>query len=392
MTGPVGPGYRGSMTPTAVPIWDEQRRLSLAAGAAVVGAIVAMGGSDFEIVDSLLLPIVAAAFVARAVYPSFPNLLVALPAVTIPLTINIVNDTEVEFSMFLLVLGVALLASIEDNRIVANGTAVAAAVLLFVLSIVEVYDWDWVNWMAAIALGWGFGTAVYHYDRVLAELRATQAELVDQATAVERRRIARDVHDLVGHSLSVVMLHVAGARRLLRADPDEAEVALRQAEEAGRASMSEVRRTVGLLRSENDTEGAAPAPDLNDIAVVVEQYQAAGMDARLRVVGPIDTVEGPQAVACHRIVQEALANVSKHTVGATVEVTVDVDGQRCQISVVNRGGRAVPPGDSPFEGTGHGLVGMRERALSVGGSLLAGPIDDGWSVEVVVPLAAGAVR
>ncbi|MEL6982039.1 MAG: histidine kinase, partial [Actinomycetota bacterium] len=194
------------------------------------------------------------------------------------------------------------------------------------------------------------------------------------------------------HSLSVVMLHVAGARRLLRSDPDEAELALLQAEEAGRSSMADVRRTVGLLRTESDSETSAPAPDLADIATVVEQYQAAGMSVGLATIGSIESVDGPVAVACHRIAQEALANISKHTRDATVEVVVDVDDRRCQVSVQNRGGSSLPPNDSPFEGTGHGLVGMRERALSVGGSLLAGPIDDGWLVEVVVPRTAGVER
>lgn len=380
------------MTSTVLPLWDEHRRLVWAAGTAAVGAFVAMGDANFEIVDSVLLPFVAAAFILKAVRPSIPSLVVAVPALVIPLTINIVNGTEVEFSMFLLALAVALVASVDDNRLVANGFPIVAVILIFVLSIVEVYDWSWGNWVAAVALSWAFGTAVYHYDRVLAELRATQAELVDHAALVERRRIARDVHDLIGHSLSVVMLHVAGARRLLRTDPDEAELALLQAEEAGRASMADVRRTVGLLRTESDSETSAPAPDLADIATVVEQYRSAGMAVGVRTVGPIETVGGPVAVACHRIAQEALANVSKHTRDASVEVVVDVDDRRCQVSVQNRGGTSLPPSDSPFEGTGHGLVGMRERALSVGGSLLAGPIDDGWLVDVVVPLSGGAER
>ena len=364
----------------------------LAAVAAAIGVVVAMGESDFEVVDVSLLPLVAAGFAAKARWPRLPSLVVAVPALIVPLVINIVNDTEVEFSMFLLVLAVMLVTSIEDDRRVADGFPAVAAVLIFVLSIVEVYDWAWLNWLSAIGLGWAFGTAVYRYDRVLAELRTAQAELVDQAALHERRRIARDVHDLIGHSLSVVMLNVAGARRLLRSDPDEAEAALRQAEEAGRSSMADVRRTVGLLRADGDEDGSAPTPDLSDIAEVVDQYRTAGMAIDFTTSGPVEEVEGPQAVACHRIVQEALANVSKHTTGAAVEVSVEVGAERCQVEVHNRGGQTLPSTDGPFDGTGHGLVGMRERALSVGGSLLAGPIDDGWSVEVTVPLASGPGR
>ncbi len=371
------------MTASAEPIWDEQRRLNLGAIAAVVGAFIAAGESDFAVVDVILLPIAAAAFVAKALRPELPNLVVAVPALVVPLTINIVNETDDEFSMFLLILGVMVVASIEDLRWLANGFAITASLAIFVLSVTGVYDWAWVNWISAVALGWAFGTAVYHYDRVLAQLRATQAELIDHAALVERRRIARDVHDLIGHSLSVVMLHVAGARRLIRSDPDEAEQALLQAEEASRASMAEVRRTVGLMRADDETDGSVPTPDLTDIETVIDQYRSAGMSIDYEHIGPIEEVEGPVALACHRIAQEALANVSKHTSGSDVEVDVrlEADGGNCHLQVRNRGGRMVTG-----TGQGHGLIGMRERAQSVGGSLLAGPVPGGWSVDVTVPI------
>jgi signal transduction histidine kinase len=316
-------------------------------------------------------------------------MIIAIPAVVAPLVINIVNGTENEFSMFLLILGIATVTSIEPNRWLSSGLVWFVGVTILVLSGVGVYDWDAINWLVALVLGAAFGIAVYNYDQVVAELRATQVELVDQAALHERRRIARDVHDLVGHSLSVVLLHVAGARRLVRSDPDEAETALLQAEEAGRASMSEVRRTIGLLRAGDDNEGSAPVPDLSDIIAVVDQYRAAGMNVELRVVGPVDDIEGPPALACHRIVQEALANVTKHTVGADVTVEVVVDSRQCQVTVRNLGGEVVSPVSGLADGVGHGLVGMRERALSVGGSLLAGPTGGGWSVEVTIPRAAG---
>ncbi len=371
------------MTATAEPIWDEQRRLNLGAIAAVVGAFIAMGESDFAVVGTALLPFAAAAFVAKALRPELPNLVVAVPALIVPLTINIVNETDDEFSMFLLILALMLVASIEELRWLADGFAIVAALLIFVLSVVGVYDWAWVNWISAVALGWAFGTAVYHYDRVLAQLRATQAELIDHAALVERRRIARDVHDLIGHSLSVVMLHVAGARRLLRSDPDEAERALLQAEDASRTSMAEVRRTVGLMRADDETDGSLPTPDLTDIETVVGQYRGAGMSIAYEQLGPVADVEGPSALACHRIAQEALANVSKHTAGADVQVDIrlEVDGDSCHLQVRNRGGRMVTG-----SGQGHGLIGMRERAQSVGGSLLAGPVPGGWSVDVTVPI------
>ena len=121
------------------------------------------------------------------------------------------------------------------------------------------------------------------------ELEQTRALVADQATINERRRIARDVHDLVGHSLTVVLLHVSGARHLVHTDPNEAERALVQAEASGRESLAEIRRTVGLLRDDND--GAAeilPASGLFDIPNLVEDFVSAGVDVTQDLRGQLD--------------------------------------------------------------------------------------------------------
>ncbi|MEM7342233.1 MAG: histidine kinase [Actinomycetota bacterium] len=372
-----------SESPTLA-FWAGDRQYWIAFVAACVGAVVALGEGGFRPLDWSLLPFVPLGFFVKAQWPATPNAVFAVPALIVPLVVNM-TDTTVEFAMFLMVIAVVLLAKIEVDERISNGYVIIGVVTVAVLGITGVYVWAWINWSSALVLSWAFGTAVKRYEKVLAELRATQAEVVDQATLVERRRIARDVHDLIGHSLSVVMLHIGGARRLIRTDPDEAEAALLQAEEAGRASMMEVRRTVGLMRDHDDSEGTAPAPTLADIATVVEQYRTAGMAIDYQTFGDIHAVEGPVAVACHRIAQEALANTAKHTVEASVAVQLVVDAESCRLTLNDRNGRAVVA-DDRLPGTGHGLIGMRERALSAGGSLFAGPIDGGWSVDAVFPL------
>jgi signal transduction histidine kinase len=385
---PGTPDYRVPISlPSVALLWDERWRLRLLAVASVGIALVAIGEGGFRARDWALLPFAAAGFVLLAAFPALPNLVAALPAVALPLVDNM-TDTNVEFAMFLPVLALTLTAYREPNRRLVIGLYVTTVGAIFVLSITGVYDWTWPNWIMGITLGWTFGTLVHHYDRVLAELRSTQARIIDQATPVERRRIARDVHDLIGHSLSVVTLHVAGARRLVRTDPDEAEAALLQAEQASRDAMSEVRRTVGLMREEGDQRaGPAPTPDLSDIATVVDQYRAAGLPIEYHVDGPIDRVDGPRAVAVYHIAQEALANVTRHTIESVAEVFLEVTDETCRLQVLNRGGRVVRPAGQEGHVGGNGLAGMRERAQSVGGSLLVGPMPDGWSVDATVPLA-----
>lgn len=389
MTVARGPGYGVVMSlPSVALLWDKRWRLWLFAATAVVITFVALGEGGFRARDWALLPFAAVGFLALAAWPSLPSLVAALPAVVFPLVANM-TDSEVEFAMFVPVLALALVGAREPDRRLVTGLFVSTVGAIFVLSITGVYDWAWGSWVMGITFGWAFGTLVHHYDRLLSELRATQAKMIDQATLVERRRIARDVHDLIGHSLSVVTLHVAGARRLLRSDPDEAEVALIQAEQAGRDAMTEVRRTIGMMREDTDNGdgGAAPTPDLSDIATVVDQYRNAGLAIHYYVDGPIDRVDGPRAVAVYRIAQEALANVTRHTSGSVADVSLEVTDEACRIRILNRGGRVLRPVGDATAGRGNGLVGMRERALSAGGSLIAGPVADGWSVEATFPLS-----
>ena len=263
--------------------------------------------------------------------------------------------------------------------------------LVVTLGVTEaISDFGWPNWLFGFIFAWGAGELLWGLRAAVGELVHTRALVADQAMLNERRRIARDVHDLVGHSLTVVMLHVTGARHLVHKDPDEAERALIQAEQAGRQSLAEIRRTVGLLRDENDdVVEILPTSDLTDIPNLVDEFLIAGIDVGADMRGELALVDPAVALAGYRITQEALTNVSRHAVGGSANVRVVVGDETCEIAIVSSGGVASGISDGP----GLGLTSMRERARSVGGSLLAGPDGDGWRVEATLPVnAPGTTR
>lgn len=170
---------------------------------------------------------------------------------------------------------------------------------------------------AAATVGtWSIGRVAQRQALTMAALTQAQSELSRRAAAEERQRIARDVHDMVGHSLSVTLLHVTGARLALDRDVSMARQALLEAERLGRESMAEIRRTVGLLAERGDDPGAAPVPSAPDIAVLVEQFVRSGLDVSYQPSGDLAALESAVGLVAYRIVQESLSNVAKHAPGA----------------------------------------------------------------------------
>jgi signal transduction histidine kinase len=237
-------------------------------------------------------------------------------------------------------------------------------------------------WAIANVFTLTLGRTVRHQRLLIEQLEQTRRELADAAVAEERRRIARDLHDLAGHTLAAVLLHVTGARHVLRRDVDEAERALRDAEAVGRASLDQIRATVAALRA--DERGTDPAlPGAADLALLVEDYRRAGLDVRYDVAGPLDELDGPIGTALHRIAREALTNVARHAPGNQVTVSLAAGDDAVVLAVVDSG---TPGGAAPAIGPHFGLVGMAERARAVGGELEAGPSEDGWRVEARLPV------
>jgi signal transduction histidine kinase len=192
------------------------------------------------------------------------------------------------------------------------------------------------------------------------------------AVADERARLARELHDIVGHSVSVMTVQASAVRRLLRDDQVREREALLVVEQTGREALAEMRRLVGVLRRPEEAPALAPQPGLEHVAKLVEQAREAGLLTDLRVEG--DAVELPPGIdlTAYRLVQEGLTNALRHARATRAEVLVRYDNGQVEL-VVRDDGRGGVSGT----GGGHGLVGMRERVAICGGELHAGPRPDG---------------
>jgi signal transduction histidine kinase len=335
-----------------------------------------------------LLLVVAAAlgFVLCAAVDWLPRAVIAV-LVTLLLTAAMWRDGNLEVALFLGVLVTLYSAWHLGSLTKALVVMAAAAVAPFVVSnAIPEEEIAWTPWAAANVLMFVLGRNLRRQRMLIEQLEAAREALAEQAVADERQRIARDLHDLAGHTLAAVLLHVTGARHVLRRDLDEAERALRQAETVGRASLDQIRFTVASLRtSERGTDPGLPGSA--DLFGLVEEYRSAGLNVTALVTATAAGIEGPVGTALHRISREALANVARHAPGNRVELSADVEADTDEVRlVVADRGRAPAAHDQP---DGHfGLVGMRERARALGGELDAGPTADGWRVEARLPLAA----
>jgi signal transduction histidine kinase len=219
--------------------------------------------------------------------------------------------------------------------------------------------------------------------RLAAELERERAESARRAVEDERARIARDLHDVVGHSLSLMVLQ-AGAERLgLGADRSGTRDALAAIERSGRSTLAELRRLVGVLRSADDGPELAPLPGLAGVDELVGQVREAGLPVDLRLEGTPVALPPGLDVAAYRIVQEALTNALRHARAPTqVTVRIAYGGRELTLEVEDDG-RPAPAPEAP----GHGLVGMRERTALYGGRLTAGSRPDGgFAVRCCLPL------
>ncbi|MQY04740.1 sensor histidine kinase [Actinomadura macrotermitis] len=242
----------------------------------------------------------------------------------------------------------------------------------------------WPTWVM-----WGVGFLVLGSAfRIHGTLYETRLRLGREAVAEERRKIAREVHDLVGHGLGVVLLNVTAARlAVARGDAEAAAGALAEAEQAGRLSVRDVHRGLVLLRDPADTAVAPALPTAEDTKALVDRLRAGGLAVRLTVRGDLGAVDPAVGLAVFRVVQEALSNTARHAPGAAATVTVEVGDAAAEVTVADQG--AAPARGRP-PGGGLGLVGMRERVTALGGTLRAGPDGAGWTVRATIPLAGAS--
>jgi signal transduction histidine kinase len=246
----------------------------------------------------------------------------------------------------------------------------------------------------AIGLGLEAGFMVRWGARAVFRERQAREGAQERATLAERDRIAREIHDLVAHSLSVTMLQVTGARRILNDLPDptneisEAVDALADAERIGRQAMADIRQTVSGMAVGG---GRRPLPSAEDLPSLVSEFRAAGQAVELAVTGDLSRLTAAVGLGLYRVAQESLANVVKHATDSPVEVELEVTTRQARLTVRNPVSGVRLPADNLDGAPGRGLTGMRARIEQLGGRLTAGHGGDSWVVQAVVPMHPQAV-
>jgi signal transduction histidine kinase len=238
---------------------------------------------------------------------------------------------------------------------------------------------------------WGFGRWMRRRQR---ETRALteRAEALEReherqaqmAVAEERARIARELHDLVAHSMGVIVIQSQGAQRSLERNAEAAAAALKSIEATGRQGMAELRRLLGILTDVDSAGDRSPQPGLDQLPDLLDGVRGAGLHVEARLDGPARPLPAGVELAVYRIVQEALTNVLKHAQATKAEVTLHYREREIEVDIVDDG-----RGGAPASATGHGLVGMRERVNVYGGTLEVGPSGaGGFRVHAVVQVEA----
>ena len=291
------------------------------------------------------------------------------------------------------------------RRPLAIAAAVIVAVALVVLNVPPLADAeDFASLTTQVALiggAWVVGRNT-RYRRREAELLAERAERVERerqerdriAALEERDRLAREIHDVIAHSVSVIAVQAGAARAIAEQRPDRAREALASIEEVSRDTMVELRRALGAVRAPGDAAALAPTPGLHVLEDLAGKVREAGVAVEIVREGDLGDVPASIDLSAYRIVQEALTNTIKHAGPTTAHVLVRSDANWLEVAVSDEGPR---PGARPdldgddaagIPSGGHGLVGMRERVAMFGGTFEAGPAGAGFSVRARFPLRA----
>ncbi|MFE5287267.1 sensor histidine kinase [Nocardia sp. NPDC056611] len=357
------------------------------------------------LVDSMMCTVATVAFVQRVVAGYFPGVVavVALMLICVtgppciildfkPRPVLLATLTVAAAALFLtqpvpldvaplvLIIIAGEIAAITGPAVSVPVALVMFAELMFFESIGHIEGFTW--FALGILFAWFTGQLLNYQRRYLYQERDYQDIRAQAAADEERRRIAREVHDVIAHSLSITLLHVTAARHALQTDRDvdEAIDALSDAERLGRQAMADIRRTVGLLGDRPAT--LAPEPDLDDIDELVSDFVRAGVTVDYRLEGDRSAVTAGVGLAMYRICQESLANVAKHAPGERARLRIQLHPKYIEVTVTN----TLAAGATSRAGNGMGISGMRQRVAPLAGRLTAGPDDDGWRVFAHIPL------
>ncbi|HEX2088253.1 MAG TPA: histidine kinase [Solirubrobacteraceae bacterium] len=373
----------------------SDRLLAAVVGAAAVAEAIVAADPGERWPAVLAVAIMAATIAFRRVAP-LPGV-VALFAAAVPM-VRAVDESESFSAPFLMVLIWAYsLGSLPDLRTALRGLVIVwLGVTAVSLSFADPVPGDVFFPCGFAAAAWGAGRAIQHRTRLTAELheaalRADEDREAQAARAVadERRRIAREMHDVVAHSVSVMVVQAGGARRILERDPQRAVEAAELIERTGRSALLEMRRLLGVFGTRaGEPAATAPQPTLDELTALVARARSAGLPVDVRVEGERRPLPAGAEAAVYRVVQEALTNALKHAGSAPTEVVLRWQDEALEVVVADRGrARAAGAASASLPGAGHGIVGMRERVKVYGGSLSALPEPGGgFVVRARIPL------
>lgn len=298
------------------------------------------------------------------------------------------------FTEFVAILFVAYsLAAHAGSRARIAGPALLGALATTIVIRDPSSKWsgDLIEELALLGAAWAIGAVARrrHERTVAAEssaemIRSRQEALTREALAHERSRISRELHDLVAHSVGVMVVQAGAGRVALETNSSQSRAAFLAIEDTGRHALAEMRRLVGLLRDDDRLSSSTPQPGLGDLGALVDHVRISGPAVNLDVRGSRRTVPAGVDLAAFRVVQEALTNVLKHANASSVDVTIDYCDDALTLHIVDNG-RGARAAALPHDG--HGLIGMRERVLLYGGELRAEPCPGrGFEVLARLPL------
>jgi signal transduction histidine kinase len=298
-----------------------------------------------------------------------PSLIPVLVAIAVFILMGALRDRSQAVAGLAFGIGVTAIVAHNDP----NGGASNFAWFSVIFSLV---------WTVGFALSRKFREAYEAKERA-ARAEQEREERARLAVSDERARIARELHDVVGHSVSVMTVQASAARRLLRPDQQKEREALLVVEQTGREALAEMRRMVGVLRRPEEAPALAPQPSLEHLDKLLTHARESGLRVELRIEGTPAQLPAGVDLTAYRLVQEGLTNALKHARAQHAEVTVRYGDGHVELSVSDDG-RGTGDGD----GGGHGLVGMRERLSVYGGELEAGPRPEGgYRLRARLPVA-----
>jgi signal transduction histidine kinase len=374
------------------------RHPSLVDGVPAIG--LALLGLPVAIVTRMpvLLPIIAGLVLPVVFRRRYP--VQAFAVAVVAGALQVLTDTPPIGSDLAILVMLYTLAAYRPRRVSVPGlivclagSAMAVAVWAHGLAVLDRLLLATVIFSGTALVAWVLGDSMRYRRAYLTALEDRAARLErerDQqaliATAAERARIARELHDVIAHNVSVMVVQADGAGYVLRTDPDRVAEALAAISHTGRKALSEMRRLLGVLRSGDERAGLAPLPGLDQLRELVEQARHAGMSVSLCLDGPPRPLPAGAELAAYRVVQESLTNTRKHGgLGAAAAVSLRYEPDALLLQVTDDGlGAAAAAADEP----GHGLTGMRERIEMYGGTIEAGPLPGGgYQVTARLPEA-----